>query len=403
MTPLQVRRLAMASANAPSGSSWNSSAISRHGRPSPAALRGPISRLNSSEPIEKRCSASSCQVKRSGWRRGCVSGSSYQATSAGPAGRSSAGTFGAGCRCAAASAAAAAVDAVSGSAAIAGGRDATSGGAGSAVVCGSAAVAATAISGPASSAELGAGSGSRSGSAGAVITGAGRSCTSGGGTSGACVSAGCESAGRGAAARGGSAGPGASSATSATSAPEPIRCNTIWPMPIGNSARPSASARWRAASMVPLLRSRNPVRVCAAALAPMNSPSGAKLAIGVSMPSTRHCSRSTSGIGRGTGSAVTISSAALPSLTSRRLQAQVVSVPSAAPKPRSRSRRGAALMVRRGASLATWRRRPSAGCKGWAVSAALLLAPNTRAPTGLAHRMRAPSSVHSQAAWALVA
>src|SRR5258708_1142384 len=40
-----------------------------HSRPKPAAGRAPISLVNSSEPSEKRPSASICQRKRSGTRR----------------------------------------------------------------------------------------------------------------------------------------------------------------------------------------------------------------------------------------------------------------------------------------------------------------------------------------------
>ena len=57
-------------ATRPSGSSPNTSAISLHSRPKPAAVRAPIRRVNSSEPSEKRPSASICHMKRSGCRRG---------------------------------------------------------------------------------------------------------------------------------------------------------------------------------------------------------------------------------------------------------------------------------------------------------------------------------------------
>ena len=45
-------------------------------RPKPAAVRVPIRRVNSSEPSEKRPSASICHMKRSGCRRGFGAGSS---------------------------------------------------------------------------------------------------------------------------------------------------------------------------------------------------------------------------------------------------------------------------------------------------------------------------------------
>ena len=58
------------------GSSPNASAISLHSRPKPAAVREPIRRVNSSEPSEKRPSASICHMKRSGCRRVFGAGSS---------------------------------------------------------------------------------------------------------------------------------------------------------------------------------------------------------------------------------------------------------------------------------------------------------------------------------------
>ena len=67
--PLQVSREAKARATWPSGSSAERGAISLHGWPSAAAVRGPISAMNSSESSVKRPSASICQTKRSGWRR----------------------------------------------------------------------------------------------------------------------------------------------------------------------------------------------------------------------------------------------------------------------------------------------------------------------------------------------
>ena len=92
-------------------------------------------------------------------------------------------------------------------------------------------------------------------------------------------------------------------------------------------------------------------------------PSRAKAAIGVSMPSTRRCSRSTSGIARPTGWAATIRMPWLPSANSSRAQPQVMSVPSAAPKPRRRSSRIAPVGGSRWASCTTCRRCWSAGPK----------------------------------------
>ena len=69
VTPDQVSREASARSTCPSGSSESVAAISPHGRPSTAAVRGPISRMNSSEVMVKRPSASICQTKRSGGRR----------------------------------------------------------------------------------------------------------------------------------------------------------------------------------------------------------------------------------------------------------------------------------------------------------------------------------------------
>ena len=64
--PLQVLPVATALATRPSGSSPNASAISLHRRPKPAAVCAPIRRVNSSDPSEKRPSASICHMKRSG-------------------------------------------------------------------------------------------------------------------------------------------------------------------------------------------------------------------------------------------------------------------------------------------------------------------------------------------------
>ena len=137
----------------------------------------------------------------------------------------------------------------------------------------------------------------------------------------------------------------------------------MWPMPTAFRRGP-ASARCCA------LRRGRPRRDCgsraaerAASLAPTNMPSRAKAAIGASMPSTRRCSRSTSGIARPTGSAAAIRMPWLPSANSSRAQPQVTSMPSAEPKPRSRSSRIAPLSGNLPASCATWRRCASAGPK----------------------------------------
>src|ERR1700730_9207926 len=78
-------------------------------------------------------------------------------------------------------------------------------------------------------------------------------------------------------------------------------------------------------------------------------------------------------------------------------------MPGGAPKPRSRSSRIAPYGGRRPASCATRRRGASAGPKVLAARPKLLAAPNRRAPTGLAQRIRVPSVDHSQAGSALVA
>jgi hypothetical protein len=86
-----------------------------------------------------------------------------------------------------------------------------------------------------------------------------------------------------------------------------------------------------------------------------------------------------------------------------RAQPQVTSRPSGAPKPRSRSSRIASEEGNFLARCAIWRRCESAGPKTLSVSAAPLVAPNSLAPTGLAHKIREPSIDHSQAGWTLVA
>ena len=177
----------------------------------------------------------------------------------------------------------------------------------------------------------------------------------------------------------------------------------MWPMPIGVSTRPCFSASLRAASRPASARLRKPSSGRAASLAPTNMPSRAKVAIGVSMPSTRRCSRSTSGIGRPTGSVAAIRMPWLASANSSRAQLQVTSAPSGTPKPRSRSSRTAPDGNNRPAICATWRRCASAGPKVFLARIAPLAAPNSFAPTGLAHRMLTPSTDHSHAGSALVA
>ena len=71
--PLQVLRAASAFATAPCGSSLSASAMSAQGRPSMAAVFGPSTLMNSSVPRVKRLSASVCQTKRNGKRRGSAS------------------------------------------------------------------------------------------------------------------------------------------------------------------------------------------------------------------------------------------------------------------------------------------------------------------------------------------
>ncbi len=97
--------------------------------------------------------------------------------------------------------------------------------------------------------------------------------------------------------------------------------------------------------------------------------------------STRFCSRSTSGMPRPpSGSAATTRMPLPPSGNSSCEQAQVIKLPSAAPKPRRRSSRIAPLAGNREPSWAIWRRWVSAGPKVLANrSAALLGAEQSRA------------------------
>ena len=177
----------------------------------------------------------------------------------------------------------------------------------------------------------------------------------------------------------------------------------MWPMPIGVSTRPCFSASLRASSSPASERLRKPSSGRAASLAPMNMPSRANAAIGESMPSTSRCSLSTSGIARPPDPAAVIRMPWLPSANSSRAQPQVASVPSAAPKPRSRSSRIAPEAGSLAESCATWRRCASAGPKILLARLAPLAAPNNFAPTGLAHRIRVPSTDQSHAGAALVA
>ena len=84
-------------------------------------------------------------------------------------------------------------------------------------------------------------------------------------------------------------------------------------------------------------------------------------------------------------------------------QPQVASMPGAAPNPCNRSSRMAPFASSRPASRAICRRCRSAGPKVFSARAAALAAPNRRAPAGLAHRIRVPSAVHSQAGRRLAA
>ena len=296
-------------------------------------MRGPIRRVNSSEPSEKRPSVSICQLKRSGrWRlldAGCAgdSGASANCDSAGAASVSSAG-------------------------------EAVSPVVGSAVQS-----AAIGCRGPGCFSESAVGS---------------PGCVAG-------------------------AAPGAIRATRPMSLPVPTRCSTMWPVPIGLSTRPLASASLRAASKPASERLGKPNSARAASLAPTNRPLLAKAMIGVSIPSTRRCNRSISGIARPDVSAAAIRIPWLPSGKTSSAQEQVISLPSAAPKPRSRSSRIAPVGGSRPASCAICRRLVSAGPNVFFASAAPLAAPNNRAPTGLAHRTRLPSVDHSHTGSALVA
>src|SRR2546426_11692006 len=95
--PVQVSRVATALRTRPSGSCPNASAISRHGRPKPAAVRGPIRPVNSPGSSEKRPSASIRHVKRNGCWRGSGEGSpSHDGASAGGGGAEGIGGGGAG-------------------------------------------------------------------------------------------------------------------------------------------------------------------------------------------------------------------------------------------------------------------------------------------------------------------
>ena len=177
----------------------------------------------------------------------------------------------------------------------------------------------------------------------------------------------------------------------------------MWPAPTGVLARPCFSASSRAPSRPASERLRMPSSGRAAALAPANSPSRVNAATGASMPSTRFCSRSRSGIWPPIGSAAVIRTPWLPSAKSNLALPQVTSVPSAEPKPRSGSSLIAPVGSSRLASCATCRRCGSAGPNVMLASSAPLAAPNNLAPTGLAHQIRAPSLDHSHAGSALVA
>jgi hypothetical protein len=93
----------------------------------------------------------------------------------------------------------------------------------------------------------------------------------------------------------------------------------------------------------------------------------------------------------------TIRIPAPPSEKFSREQAQVISPPSAAPKPRSRSSRTVPPGGSRLASWITWRRCGLAGPNARAARSAPLRASSAWAPTGLAQNTRVPSIDHSHA------
>ena len=137
------------------------------------------------------------------------------------------------------------------------------------------------------------------------------------------------------------------------------------PMPMEASTLPCLSASSRACSRPASARLRNPNSGRAASLMATNAPSLVKAAIGNSMPSISRCSRSSSESVRPANSVAAIRMAGPSSANSTREQAQVISEPSGAPKPRSRCSRFAPFGGRFSASCATCRRCASAGPKSF--------------------------------------
>ena len=113
--------------------------------------------------------------------------------------------------------------------------------------------------------------------------------------------------------------------------------------------------------------------------------------------STSRCSRSTSGMMRRECCRRRSECRGCHRENRAAKQPQVASMPGAAPNPCKRSSRIAPFAGNRPASRAICRRCGSAGPKIFSASAAALAAPNRRAPTGLAHRIRVPSVDHSHA------
>ena len=142
---------------------------------------------------------------------------------------------------------------------------------------------------------------------------------------------------------------------------------------------------------------RAPARwACAAAVASISVPSGAKAATGASVSARRYATRSASESSGPACSVAAIRIASAPSLSCVRAQRQVSVRSRPAPKPRRRSKRLAPSSGRVAASLTTCAA-TSLPSKRQAANAAGVSAPKIAAPVGLAKRIRVPSSDHAQA------
>ena len=190
----------------------------------------------------------------------------------------------------------------------------------------------------------------------------------------------------------------------------PSLMSVTWPAAISPSARPLSVASRASFSAPSATRSRlSARRLCASGLPSTHSPSAVNSAAGTSKSATMR--RARSGSTRSLP-ARSVDSTRMPALLSAKVMRETmqISVPaSGAPKPRKRSRRAkgsdrpAPPCGSVPASRATCTAAECLASNRKSAAAAGVAASKMAAPVGLAHRMRLPSALHSQAGCGLMA